>query len=254
MPNPYSGQRFIPASHVGQYQTMGGGQGGGLGTSWGGQPAYAGGMGGGGQMPQLGGGQPGGGGGAPGGGGPNWFPGSLGYDQSTGQPWGSMKSIGLNLGNFMQDQKPGWGMTQGGMDQTTGKPWGSLQSLGLNLGQPQMGGGILGPPLGAYQGPQGGGMGQGGGTNDFGWGMKPPQPLGGGMGQGQQPNYNPPPGYFNPSQQAFQQGNYTQPNFTMAGQGGGMGQQPATRPAWDEAGGGDLWREMNPGGFAYGDG
>lgn len=34
--NPYSGQRFIPASHVGQYQVMGGGQGSGLGTSWGG--------------------------------------------------------------------------------------------------------------------------------------------------------------------------------------------------------------------------
>jgi len=37
------------------------------------------------------------------------------------------------------------------------------------------------------------------------------------------PNYNPPPGYFNPSQTALQQGNYTQPNFTLAGQWPGAG-------------------------------
>src|SRR3990167_2587313 len=36
------------------------------------------------------------------------------------------------------------------------------------------------------------------------------------------PNYNPPPGYFNPSQTALQQGNYTSPNFTLAGQCGGQ--------------------------------
>ena len=60
-----------------------------------------------------------------------------------------------------------------------------------------------------------------------------------GGGIGQQPNYNPshqlaepnfmlpgqtggpPPGYFNSEQQALQQGNSTQPNFPMAGPGGG---------------------------------
>src|SRR3990167_4377694 len=89
--NPYGGQRFIPASHVGQYQTMNRGGGGGLGTSWG-RPAQ-----GGDPMPGGGGGMPGGGGGMVQ---PNrQFAGlGPGYDQSTGQPWQSWQSLGLNLG------------------------------------------------------------------------------------------------------------------------------------------------------------
>src|SRR3990167_6215191 len=89
--NPYGGQRFIPASHVGQYQTMNRGGGGGLGTSWG-RPAQ-----GGDPMPGGGGGMPGGGGGMVQ---PNrQFAGlGPGYDQATGQPWQSWQSLGLNLG------------------------------------------------------------------------------------------------------------------------------------------------------------
>src|SRR3990167_506805 len=44
------------------------------------------------------------------------------------------------------------------------------------------------------------------------------------------PNYNPPPGYFNPSQTALQQGNYTSPNFTLARQQGKPEPPPYTAP------------------------
>src|SRR3990167_4068433 len=229
--NPYGGQRFIPASHVGQYQTMNRGGGGGLGTSWG-QPAQ-----GGGQMP---------GGGGGGGGGmvqPNrQFAGlGPGYDQSTGQPWQSWQSLGLNLGIPPGGGGGGGGVGPGGfpmlgqarqnpqqsglvdwIDQARAGDQAAQYNLANSYGWQQAAGGNVG---GATDWLTRQGIDPKSAATMAGWVQANPNMWGGGGqaggGMGQQPNYNPPPGYFNPSQTALQQGNYTQPNFTLAGPGGG---------------------------------